>query len=124
MKKNVLVLAEATSDIDRGIDFYDEIEDGVGLYFRDSIIAGIRRLGVYFGEYRIYLGYFRALSSRFPYAISTGTWKESGRSLRCWICGAHRNGFGINSRRDRNAKPDPAHAAPQTIFELVLVCWD
>ncbi len=48
MKKKVLVLAEAASDIERGIDFYDTIEDGVGLYFRDSIIADIRRLSVYF----------------------------------------------------------------------------
>lgn len=69
MKKNVVVLAEAASDIERGIDFYNAIEDGVGLYFRDSIIADLRRLGVYFGEHRIHLGYFRALSSRFPYAI-------------------------------------------------------
>ncbi|MEI6655984.1 MAG: hypothetical protein WCP45_14570 [Verrucomicrobiota bacterium] len=28
-----------------------------------------RRLEVYFGEHRIHLGDFRALSSRFPYAI-------------------------------------------------------
>ena len=69
MKKKVLVLAEAASDIERGIDFYDAIEDGVGLYFRDSIIADIRWLSVYYGEHRIHLGYFRALSSRFPYAI-------------------------------------------------------
>jgi hypothetical protein len=69
MKKKVLVLAEAASDIERGIDFYNAIEDGVGLYFRDSIIAEIRRLSVYFGEHRIHSGYFRALSSRFPYAI-------------------------------------------------------
>ena len=69
MKRNVRVLAEAAHDIERGIDFYDAIENGVGLYFRDSIIADIRRLGVYFGEHRIHLGYFRALSSRFPYAI-------------------------------------------------------
>ena len=69
MKRNVRVLAEAAHDIERGIDFYDAIENGVGLYFRDSLIADIRRLGVYFGEHRIYLGYFRALSSRFPYAI-------------------------------------------------------
>ena len=69
MKKKVLVLAEAASDIERGIDFYDAIEAGVGLYFRDSIIADLRRLSVYFGEHRIHLGYFRALSSRFPYAI-------------------------------------------------------
>jgi plasmid stabilization system protein ParE len=69
MKKNVVVLAEAASDIERGIDFYNAIEDGVGLYFRDSIIADLRRLGLYFGEHRIHLGYFRALSAKFPYAI-------------------------------------------------------
>ena len=69
MKKIVSVLAETASGIERGIDFFEAIEDGVGLYFRDSIIADIRRLGVYFGDHRIHLGYFRALSSRFPYAI-------------------------------------------------------
>ena len=69
MKKNVVVLEEAASDIERGIDFYNAIEDGVGLYFRDSIIADLRRLGVYFGKHRVHSGFFRALSSRFPYAI-------------------------------------------------------
>lgn len=69
MKKRVIVLAEAAADIEHGIDFYDAIEDGVGAYFRDSIIADPRRLGVYFGKHRIHQGFFRALSSRFPYAI-------------------------------------------------------
>ena len=69
MKKRVIVLAEAASDIERGIDFYNSIEIGIGLYFRDSIIADIRRIGVYFGEHRIHMGFFRALSSKFPYAI-------------------------------------------------------
>jgi hypothetical protein len=69
MKKKVLVFAEAASDLERGIDFYDTIEDGVWTYFRDSIITDIRRLGVYFGDHRIHMAYFRALSSRFPYAI-------------------------------------------------------
>jgi hypothetical protein len=69
MKMKVVVLAEAACDIERGIDFYNAIEGGVGLYFRDSIIADLRRLGVYFGKHRIHLGHFRALSSRFPYAI-------------------------------------------------------
>lgn len=67
--KNVVVLAEAANDIECGIDFYNSIEDGVGLYYRDSLIADIRRLGVYFGEHRIHLGFFRSLASRFPYAI-------------------------------------------------------
>lgn len=69
MKKHIVVLAEAASDIERGIDFYNSIEDGVGRYFRDSMIAELRHLGLYFGKHRIYLGFFRALSSRFPYAI-------------------------------------------------------
>ena len=69
MKKHIVVLAEAASDIERGIDFYNSIEDGVGRYFRDSMIAELRRLGLYFGKHRIHLGFFRALSSRFPYAI-------------------------------------------------------
>ncbi len=34
MKKNVVVLTEAASDIERGIDFYNAIKDCVGLYFR------------------------------------------------------------------------------------------
>ena len=69
MNRNVVVLEEAALDIERGIDFYEAAESGVGLYFRDSIIADIRRLGFYFGEHRVHFGFFRALSSRFPYAI-------------------------------------------------------
>jgi hypothetical protein len=38
MKKIVSVLAEAASDIERGIDFYEAIEDGGGQYFRDSAV--------------------------------------------------------------------------------------
>ena len=69
MKKLVMVLAEAASDIELGMDFYNTIEDGVGLYFRDSIIADIRRLGIYVGKHRMHVGFCRALASRFPYAI-------------------------------------------------------
>lgn len=65
----MVVLAEAASDIERGIDFYNAIENDVGLYFKDSIIADLRRLGVYFGEHRTHLGFSRALAARFPYAI-------------------------------------------------------
>lgn len=38
MKKNVIVLADAASDIEREIDFYDAIEDGVGQYLRDKSV--------------------------------------------------------------------------------------
>ena len=69
VRRTIVVLEEAAFDIERGIDFYNDIEDGVGFYFRDPIITDIRRLGIYFGEHRSHLGFFRALSSRFPFAI-------------------------------------------------------
>ena len=69
MRKQVVVLSEAASDIEQGMGFYEMIEQGVGSYFRDSIIADLRRLGLYFGEHSVHFGFFRALSLRFPYAI-------------------------------------------------------
>lgn len=69
MRKEVVVLSEAASDIEQAMNFYDLIENGVGFYFRDTIIVDLRRLGLYFGEHAVHCGFFRALSSRFPYAI-------------------------------------------------------
>lgn len=69
MKKEVLVLAEAALDIERGVDFYNLIDPGVGIYFGESVVGDIRKLGEYFGKHRTHFGCFRALCSRFPYAI-------------------------------------------------------
>ena len=44
---------------------YSVIENGVGLLFRDSIIADLRRIGVYFGEHRIHLVLFHNLKLSF-----------------------------------------------------------
>ncbi len=38
VKKKVVVLAEATSDIERGIDFGNSVEDGAGLDLRASAL--------------------------------------------------------------------------------------
>lgn len=69
MTQKVVILSQAASDLEDGIDFYDRIEAGVGAYFRDSLISDIRRLGVYCGKHAIHFGYHRALSGRFPFAI-------------------------------------------------------
>lgn len=69
MSKRVVVLEEAARDIEAGIDFYEAAEPGVGAYFRDTIVAEIRRLAHHFGEHAIHFGFHRALSARFPYAI-------------------------------------------------------
>jgi hypothetical protein len=49
--------------------FYEAAESGVGDYFRDSIIADLRRLEHYFGQHAVHFGFHRALSDRFPHAI-------------------------------------------------------
>lgn len=69
MRKEIVVLSEAASDIEQGIDFYDLIGKDLGSYFRDSIITDLRRLGLYFGEHSVHFGFCRVVSSRFPFAI-------------------------------------------------------
>jgi plasmid stabilization system protein ParE len=69
MIRRVTVLEEAARDIEAAIDFYEAAEPGVGAYFRDSIIADLRRLEQYFGQHAVHFGFHRALSDRFPHAI-------------------------------------------------------
>jgi hypothetical protein len=69
VSKPIRILAEAAADIQRGIAFYDSIEQGAGDHFRDTLLADIRRLGSYFGEPNYQAGCFRMLASRFPFAI-------------------------------------------------------
>jgi hypothetical protein len=69
MNRQVAVLAEAATDIEHAIDFYDGIEPGLGAYFRDSIMSDMRRLGLHFGTHAVHFGLHRALSHRFPFAI-------------------------------------------------------
>jgi len=67
MKLRILDLAEA--DLLSGFKFYEGQSAGVGWYFLDSLSAEIESLHLYAGVHRKYLGYFRMLSRRFPYAI-------------------------------------------------------
>ena len=63
----ILDLAEA--DLLRGFRFYEGKSRGVGWYFLDTLSAEIESLHLYAGVHRKYLGYFRMLSRRFPYAV-------------------------------------------------------
>ena len=67
MRLRILDLAEA--DLLRGFRFYERKSRGVGWYFLDSLSAEIESLRLYAGVHRNYLGYFRMLSRRFPYAV-------------------------------------------------------
>lgn len=67
MTLRILDLAEA--DLLRGFRFYQRKSRGVGWYFLDTLSAEIESLHLYAGVHRKYLGYFRMLSRRFPYAL-------------------------------------------------------
>lgn len=67
--RRVITLEEASRDLDAGKEFYDEIEDGIGLYFIDSLLSDIESLRIFAGVHSQRFGFFRLLSKRFPFAI-------------------------------------------------------
>jgi plasmid stabilization system protein ParE len=66
---NLRILDVAEADLWRGFRFYQRNSRGVGWYFLDTLSAEIQSLHLYAGIHRKYLGYYRMLSRRFPYAI-------------------------------------------------------
>lgn len=67
--RRVLVLEEAAEDIERGAEFYDIQEEGVGDYFVQCILSDIESLGLFHGIHSMHYGFFRVLSERFPFGI-------------------------------------------------------
>jgi plasmid stabilization system protein ParE len=67
MKVNIL--RAALKDLDDGFLFYEGCEEGVGIYFLDSLYADIMSLRTLAGGHKIVNGFFRKLASRFPYSI-------------------------------------------------------
>jgi hypothetical protein len=66
---DVTLLEEAVEDVLIGKQFYEEIEEGVGVYFAASALADITSLSIYAGIHSSYFGYFRLLMKRFPFAV-------------------------------------------------------
>ena len=67
--RSIFVLEEAAEDIERGREFYDQQEIGVGAYFEDTILSDIESLGLFHGIHSIHFGFHRMLSERFPFGI-------------------------------------------------------
>jgi plasmid stabilization system protein ParE len=67
--EKVVLLDEALEDLEAGRRFYDDQEDGVGVYFVNSLLSDISSLALYSGIHSSHYGYFRMLSKRFPFAI-------------------------------------------------------
>ena len=59
----------AKEDLRSGYEFYNAQEFGLGNYFYDCLMSDIDALAYYGGVHRQYHGFYKALSSRFPYAI-------------------------------------------------------
>jgi len=57
------------ADLEKGRDFYEEREEGLGEYFMDSLFSDIDSLALFGGTHSMRWGYYRLLSKRFPYAV-------------------------------------------------------
>ena len=67
MTVRILDLAEA--DLLLGFEFYERKSPGVGWYFLDTLSGEIESLHLYGGIHRKWVGFYRMLSRRFPFAI-------------------------------------------------------
>lgn len=65
----VVVLEEATQDLEAARDFYDASELGIGSYFFDAMISDLESLSLFHGIHSLHFGYHRMLASRFPFGI-------------------------------------------------------
>lgn len=73
----IVILPSARNDLAGGIAFYESQEEGLGEYFRESLISDIDSLEIYAGSHQRVFGFHRLLSKRFPYAIYYSTGKEA-----------------------------------------------
>ena len=67
--RTVVTLEEAARDLDAGKAFYDKKEEGIGLYFIDSLLSDIESLRILAGIHNQRFGFYRLLSKRFPFAV-------------------------------------------------------
>ncbi len=66
---NVTISSDAEQDLADGYWFYERQSLGLGDYFRSCLISDIDSLLYFGGIHQQELGYFRALSKRFPFGI-------------------------------------------------------
>ena len=65
----IRLLPEAERDLEGGAEFYESQSPGLGSKFVDSLISDIDALAEYRGIHERFMGYYRSLSSRFPYLV-------------------------------------------------------
>jgi hypothetical protein len=65
----IVILPSARDDLAKGVAFYEGQGEGLGEYFRESLISDIDSLERHAGIHQKVFGFHRLLSKRFPYAI-------------------------------------------------------
>jgi plasmid stabilization system protein ParE len=63
------ILPSAEEDLADGFWFYEKQGQGLGAYFRESLISDIEGLLTCGGVHRLVNGWHRMLARRFPYAV-------------------------------------------------------
>jgi len=66
---DIVLLREASIDLEQGRKFYNKLQMGVGDYFYDSLISDIESLYLYAGIHPCHGGYHYMPSHRFPFAV-------------------------------------------------------
>ncbi len=77
----IRILSLAVQDIESGQRFYEQNQEGLGVYFLDSLFSDIDSLLLYAGVHQQFFGYYRTLSKRFPYAIY---YKLNDETIEIW----------------------------------------
>jgi plasmid stabilization system protein ParE len=77
----IRILSLAIQDIESGQSFYEQQQEGLGVYFLDSLFSDIDALLLYAGVHQQFFGYYRSLSKRFPYAIY---YRLNGEFIEVW----------------------------------------
>ncbi len=66
----IIYLISAKQDLYDGVEFYNQQDKGLGLYFLESIYSDIDSLRLFPKKYSVHFdGFYRMLTKRFPYAI-------------------------------------------------------
>ena len=65
----VNVSGDAEIDLLEGIEYYESKEEGLGLFFRHSVLADLTSLEILGGSHAMMFGLHRKLCKTFPYWI-------------------------------------------------------
>ena len=85
----ILILPSARDDLTEGFDFYERQQEGLGVYFHDSLFSDIESLRLYAGIHPKQFGYRRLQYKRLP------NYDQERKTVRVWAV--------LDCRRDPDA---------------------